>query len=410
MSAGGDHSCGLRSDGAILCWGRNTQFPPHNVAPTGTFSSVDAGNTAGTTWSCAVEADADLNCWGYNAYGRTSFPPGSFVAVGTGGTHACGLTDAYGIVCWGGRTANGAPMETPPAGIFTALKSGYDHTCALRIDQTIACLGDNSVGQATAPAGTFTALSTGDFHGCAVRTNGAVYCWGSNASGQLSVPDSLTQPAGQASPSVLQFAPRPEGTVSAPQKVTVTNTGAVDLLILGESFGGGLPGDYFVGASTCRGPVPGGKTCSIWVHFAPQGPGDRPALLVLDTNISKPKTLEVALFGTVPDRVKPNLTLAGAAKQRLVATKSVVFTASSDDACLLTVTAKLGARTLGAITPRAIPADVAKRYTIRLDGADLAALRAALARSGTDYVTVAASCVDATGNRGAATKRIQVMR
>ena len=54
VSAGGDHSCGLRTDRTLACWGRNTQSPVFNVAPPGSYVSVSAGNTAGTTWSCAV--------------------------------------------------------------------------------------------------------------------------------------------------------------------------------------------------------------------------------------------------------------------------------------------------------------------------------------------------------------------
>jgi hypothetical protein len=88
VSAGGDHTCGLRTDGTLACWGRNTQSPPHNVAPVGTFTAVDAGNTPGTTWSCAIGSNAHI-VWGYNAFGRTNSPPGFFSAIGAGGTHGC---------------------------------------------------------------------------------------------------------------------------------------------------------------------------------------------------------------------------------------------------------------------------------------------------------------------------------
>jgi hypothetical protein len=297
VSAGGDHSCGVRTDSTLACWGRNTRSPPHNVAPVGTFTAVGTGNTAGATWSCAVRSNASIVCWGANSFGAGSPPAGSFSAVGAGGTHGCGLNLSSAIVCWGGHSSNGAPMPAPPGGIFSAISSGYDHTCAIRNDATLACLGDNTGGRATPPAGTFGSLSAGDSHSCAVRSNGAVACWGSNASGQVHpVPPALTQPAGEVAPRGLEYDKQPQGTVSASKEVTVTNAGSADLQIEGESFTGKEADDFFIGASTCRGPLPGGETCSLWVRFAPQGEGGRAATLVLDTNAT-PASYEVELRG-----------------------------------------------------------------------------------------------------------------
>jgi hypothetical protein len=84
--------------------------------------------------------------------------------------------------------------------------------------------------------------------------------------------------------------------VSAPKEVTVTNAGTADLDVLAESFVGAGASDFFVGASTCRGAVPAGETCSIWVHFAPQGKEDARATLVLKTNAT-PANYEVDLRG-----------------------------------------------------------------------------------------------------------------
>jgi Regulator of chromosome condensation (RCC1) repeat/Collagen triple helix repeat (20 copies) len=297
VSAGGDHSCGLRTDGTLACWGRNTQSPPFNVAPIGTYRAVSAGNTAGTTWSCAVSTGGVITCWGYNSYGRGNPPPGTFADAGAGGTHGCALATDASLACWGGYSSNGAPFSTPPAGIFTAVSAGYDHSCGIREDATLACVGDDAGGRATPPAGTFRSLSAGYSHSCAVRSNGAVACWGSNAAGQVSpIPAALTRPAAAVAPNGLEFPTQPQSTVSAPQEVTVTNSGAADLEIAGESFSGPAAGDFFVGASTCRGPLPGGQTCSLWVHFAPHSKEEAKAKLVLGTNAT-PATYEVDLSG-----------------------------------------------------------------------------------------------------------------
>ncbi|MEO8690452.1 MAG: choice-of-anchor D domain-containing protein [Solirubrobacteraceae bacterium] len=298
VSAGGDHSCGVRTDTTLACWGRNTQSPPFNVAPTGSFTAVAAGNTAGSTWSCAVSSTSAIVCWGYNSYGRGNPPAGSFRDIGAGGTHGCGLKLDDTLDCWGGFSANGAPMSEPPPGLFTQITTGYDHSCAIRDDATLACLGDNAVGQATPPAGTFRSASAGDFHNCAVRSNGAVACWGSNAFNQVRpLPASVTQPGADVGPKGLEFGKQPQGTVSPPKEVTVTNTGAADLEILGESFHGDSPGDFFIGASTCHRPLPGGETCSLWVRYSPNAKEGSQASLVLDTNASPP-AYQVDLSGT----------------------------------------------------------------------------------------------------------------
>ena len=57
ISAGGNHSCGLKSDGTLACWGgdRSGQASP----PAGTFSQVSAGG-----WhNCALKTDSTLACW-----------------------------------------------------------------------------------------------------------------------------------------------------------------------------------------------------------------------------------------------------------------------------------------------------------------------------------------------------------
>jgi alpha-tubulin suppressor-like RCC1 family protein len=59
--------------------------------------------TAGNSHSCAIRSDGTLACWGDDAYGETSLiPPGAFAQVSAGETHSCALNIAGGIQCWGG--------------------------------------------------------------------------------------------------------------------------------------------------------------------------------------------------------------------------------------------------------------------------------------------------------------------
>ena len=67
VNAGGNHTCGLRPDGSITCWGRddNDQSPTQVV---GVFTSESAG--VGQT--CGVRIDGYVVCWGSQARGLTS--------------------------------------------------------------------------------------------------------------------------------------------------------------------------------------------------------------------------------------------------------------------------------------------------------------------------------------------------
>jgi len=297
VSAGGAHTCGIRTNATLVCWGLNALSLSYQP-PAGTYTSVSEGDSSGSPFACAVSTAQTLACWGYNAYGRTSPPAGTFLDVDGGGGHTCGTRTDGSLACWGFPTSGQTPPATP-TGTFGGLSAGYDHNCAIRSDSSLACWGENPHGESSPPPGAYTALSLGSFHGCAVATDGGVACWGANNSGQVSpIPLILTQPIATVSPGDLEFASQPLTTVSAPQEVNILNEGARALEVAGESFTGANADDFLISASTCRGRLPGGETCKLWVRFAPssQGGEKRHATLVLDTNAT-PASYEVALAG-----------------------------------------------------------------------------------------------------------------
>ena len=53
--------------------------------------------------SCALRADGGISCWGTDSHGQAEPPEGRFTAVVAGDRHSCGLrTD--GTVAWWGRS------------------------------------------------------------------------------------------------------------------------------------------------------------------------------------------------------------------------------------------------------------------------------------------------------------------
>ncbi len=89
-----------------------------------------------------------------------------------------------------------------------------------------------------------------------------------------------------AAPGSLPFGTQAQTTVSAPQTVTITNTGQADteLDVTGVSFVGADPGDFFVGSDNCGAPIPPSGSCQVTVSFAPQAQGSRAARLLVSSN------------------------------------------------------------------------------------------------------------------------------
>ena len=59
--AGLNHTCGVRTDGSVACWGADGDG--ESTPPAGTFLQVSAGYA----FSCGVRADGSITCWGYDA-------------------------------------------------------------------------------------------------------------------------------------------------------------------------------------------------------------------------------------------------------------------------------------------------------------------------------------------------------
>ena len=180
VAGGGFHSCGLRSDNTITCWGDN-RFGETD-APEGSFKAI----TSGGYHSCGLRTDDTITCWGDNPSGRADAPEGSFKAVTAGGLHSCGLRNDDTITCWGTDTFEQAAA---PEGSFKAIATGSTHSCGLHSDDTITCWGDNRLGQADAPTGSFKAVTAGGLHSCGLRSNDTITCWGENVFGEAVAPE-----------------------------------------------------------------------------------------------------------------------------------------------------------------------------------------------------------------------------
>ena len=215
LSSGFEHSCAVRFDGTLACWGSDVEGKAR--APQGVFTAVSAGGHH----TCAIRTDRTVVCWGLDDEGQSTPPEGTFTAVSAGGHHTCAIRTDGTVVCWG---LDDEGQSTPPAGAFAAVSAGELHTCGLVAtndiflcwgllegsgsgdfvqlsahlgtqvcvlhgDGTVTCWGAIYQGGGPAsiaiPQGAITAVSTGGRHACGIA-EGAVFCWGEDSRGQVS--------------------------------------------------------------------------------------------------------------------------------------------------------------------------------------------------------------------------------
>ena len=161
------HTCELRVDGTLVCWGGNPSMLPQSNEK---YIAV----TVGENHSCALRPDGSPDCWGIQHEGEASPPVHDrFVAVSTGARHTCALRLDGTPVCWGRQ------LNPPEDENFVAIESGAYSTCGLRIDGSISCWGQYGTAPKTLRDGHYTAIASGsvDSTKCALRNDGDAVCW-----------------------------------------------------------------------------------------------------------------------------------------------------------------------------------------------------------------------------------------
>jgi Chitobiase/beta-hexosaminidase C-terminal domain/Abnormal spindle-like microcephaly-assoc'd, ASPM-SPD-2-Hydin/Bacterial Ig-like domain len=107
-------------------------------------------------------------------------------------------------------------------------------------------------------------------------------------------------PVAQLSPASLNFGSVKRPATSAPQQVTLTNTGTADLTIASIAIGGANPGDFAIAAKTakpCGTTLHPTESCTVDVTFTPTARKTRSATLAITDNAAG-SPHSVALTGT----------------------------------------------------------------------------------------------------------------
>jgi len=184
-------ACAIKDDGTLYCWGNdaweealghagNTEATPEQrVGDDTDWSSVSPGGLH----TCAIKTDGSLYCWGADVGGQLGYQQSSGVPVrvgedsdwakvSAGFNHTCAIKTDRTLYCWGLGTASGDTATTDPP---PPLRFGR--------------------------AANWTDVAAGKYHTCAAKTHGAVLCWGSDFDGrEHATPTLVLAPASPAEP------------------------------------------------------------------------------------------------------------------------------------------------------------------------------------------------------------------
>lgn len=182
LVAGREHTCGIRSDATVACWGDSAA----TGAPNNTYRHEED-----TCWLIAACTEVPVMPAGLTGV----------YAISAGGAHTCAIGSS-GVRCWGPNLSGQVdpslqrsptapiPVDLPLTPVL--ITAGVEHSCAVNAGGEGYCWGNNRFGQFGSGsigadhtqgrirfAGRFTQLSAGSGHTCGIDTKGWLYCWGS---------------------------------------------------------------------------------------------------------------------------------------------------------------------------------------------------------------------------------------
>jgi hypothetical protein len=99
-------------------------------------------------------------------------------------------------------------------------------------------------------------------------------------------------------PSSLSFSTQQPGVASAPQTVTVSNTGGATMANVGFQITGPAEASYSIGATTCGSILNGGGSCTVQVIFTPAATGAIAATLTVSSSTLGVTPASVSLNGS----------------------------------------------------------------------------------------------------------------
>ncbi|MBL7543905.1 MAG: hypothetical protein JNL11_08815 [Bdellovibrionaceae bacterium] len=242
VSVGNSHACAIGTNGQVYCWGLKLSgrlgdgsgITGWSLTPTAVNYTLPMGVNfsqivAGSNSSCGLLTNGTVLCWGSNNVGQigdgtttTRLSPTPVISLGSEpvsmisgssyGATFCALIRSYKIKCWGDNvlgqlgigtisgtasTPGDVALTLPPSVSITSLSVGSSHVCASLSNGTVRCWGSNSMSQlgdgGTTNSGTpitpsvsnVVEVAAGYLNTCVILSNSSVQCWGANGYSSL---------------------------------------------------------------------------------------------------------------------------------------------------------------------------------------------------------------------------------
>ena len=224
VSAGYDHTVGLRADGAVVAVGDKFDFMNYkdpgkcSVSDWNSIVAVSAGNyrtvglkSDGTVIAVGSTGQPDISDWediiavsagrnltvGLKSDGTVVADGGNtsevsdwtdIIAVSAGYEHTVGLKSDGTVVAIGSNTFGQCDVSNWRN--IVAVSAGYDYTVGLKSDGTVVAAGDNTLGRCNVAGWKdIIAVSAGQYHTVGLKSDGTVVAVGYDKQGQCDVAD-----------------------------------------------------------------------------------------------------------------------------------------------------------------------------------------------------------------------------
>jgi alpha-tubulin suppressor-like RCC1 family protein len=240
LVAGRNTACALTTDSRLRCWGDNErgEIGDDTSNSRNTPTAVDADRytdwidvAAGKAHTCGIRLNGDLWCWGSNHHDQlvadtspfaqaqrptlVSATSGPSAAVLAGDDQTCVLDQAHTMWCAGrtglGQLATmGSHVSPTQVGSYASASAGVHSTCAIESGGALWCWGENEddadVGDASGldrqlpvhvGTATWSSVELGEA-ACAIDPSGNLSCWGANDVDETGNPTGYNVPAPEA--------------------------------------------------------------------------------------------------------------------------------------------------------------------------------------------------------------------
>ena len=181
ISAGDDHTVGLKSDGTVVAVGSN-KYHQCDVSQWTDIVAVSAGDCH----TVGLKSDGTVVAADWNEDGRCDVSQWTdIVAVSAGGNHTVGLKSDGTVVAVGSNRYG--QCDVSQWRDIVAVNAGW-HTVGLKSDGTVVAVGSNKYGQCDVSQWTdIVAVSAGGLHTVGLKSDGTVVAVGYNGDGRCDV-------------------------------------------------------------------------------------------------------------------------------------------------------------------------------------------------------------------------------